>query len=343
MNEIKLGTIGSGVIVHAFLDNVKITEGICHTAVYSRSMETGQALASKYGAQKVYTDMDAFLSDPQVNTVYIATPNLLHYEQVKKALLAGKHVICEKPFCTKAQQARELVALAKERQLFLVDAVPTAFLPNFEVLKSKLPDIGKVKLVQANYSQYSSRYDLLKKGETPNIFHPAFGGGCLMDINFYNIYLNVALFGKPLDAVYYPNRYGSMADTSGILVMQYDGFVSESVGAKDTWGVNFFQVEGEEGYIYVKGGSNGLAEVQVVTKTDDQTYQLQEHPDRLYYEVQRITRFLLDDDKEAVYKRLSVMPDVIEVLETARKKAGILFPGEDMAASDTKEVADADD
>lgn len=242
-------------------------------------------------------------------------------------------MICEKPFCTKAQQARELVELAKERQLFLVDAVPTAFLPNFTVIKRELAKIGKVKLVQANYSQYSSRYDLLKKGETPNIFHPAFGGGCLMDINFYNIYLNIALFGKPLDAVYYPNRYEDMADTSGIMVMQYDGFVSESVGAKDTWGVNFFQIEGEDGYLYVKNGSNGLAEVQVVTKTTNETFNLQENPDRLYYEVQGITQFLLDDDRDAVYERLSVMPDVIEVLETARKKAGILFPGEEMAAT----------
>ncbi len=333
MDEIKLGTIGSGAIVHTFLDNVKITEGICLVAVYSRSMETGHTLAAAYDAQRVYTELDAFFSDQEVNTVYIATPNLLHYEQVKKALLAGKNVICEKPFCTKAQQARELVELAKERQLFLVDAVPTAFLPNFTVIKRELAKIGKVKLVQANYSQYSSRYDLLKKGETPNIFHPAFGGGCLMDINFYNIYLNIALFGKPLDAVYYPNRYEDMADTSGIMVMQYDGFVSESVGAKDTWGVNFFQIEGEDGYLYVKNGSNGLAEVQVVTKTTNETFNLQENPDRLYYEVQGITQFLLDDDRDAVYERLSVMPDVIEVLETARKKAGILFPGEEMAAT----------
>ncbi len=332
MDKINLGTIGSGVIVHAFLDNVKITEGISLAAVYSRSRKTGQALADQYGTGEAYTDLDAFLSDPKVNTVYIATPNLLHYEQVKKALLAGKHVICEKPFCTKAAQARELVALAKERRLFLVDAVPTAFLPHLEVLKSQLPKIGRVKLVQANYSQYSSRYDLVKKGEMPNVFHPAFGGGCLMDINFYNVYLNVVLFGKPLDAVYYPNLYNGMADTSGILIMQYDGFVSESVGAKDTWGVNFFQVEGEEGYIYVKGGSNGIAEVQVVTKTTDETFQLQDNPDRLFYEVQGITRFMLDDDRDAVFARLCVMPDVIEVLEEARKKAGILFPGDEESA-----------
>ena len=105
MNEVRLGTIGSGVIVRSILDAVKRTDGIRLTAVYSRTEEKGRALAQDYGAEKVYTDMDEFLSSNAINTVYIATPNLLHYEQAKKALLAGKHVICEKPFCTRLDQA----------------------------------------------------------------------------------------------------------------------------------------------------------------------------------------------------------------------------------------------
>lgn len=328
MEEIRLGTIGSGVIVHSVLGNVLKTPGIRLTAVYSRSQEKGDALAAEFGAKKVYTDMDAFLADEDTNFVYIATPNLLHYPQAKKALLAGKNVILEKPFCTTADHARELVALAREKGLFLIDAVPTAFLPNLEVLKEALPKIGKVKLVQANYSQYSSRYDLLLKGEMPNIFNPEFAGGCLMDINFYNLYLNIALFGKPLDAMYYPNIYPGAADTSGIVVMNYEGFVSESTGAKDTWGVNFFQIEGETGYIYVAGGSNGLAEVRVVTKTSDETINRQSDPDRWFYEVRNLTALVLADDHSAIEARQDVMLNVMEVLETVRRNAGICFPGD---------------
>jgi predicted dehydrogenase len=298
-------------------------------AVYSRTKEKGEKLASAYNVQKVYTDMDKFLSDEEINFVYIATPNLLHYEQTKKALLAGKNVICEKPFCTKASQARELIALAKEKGLFLFDAVPTSFLPNFEIIKREIPKIGKIKLVQGNYSQYSSRYDLLLKGEVPNIFNPEYAGGSLMDINFYNVYLNVALFGKPKSAVYYPNIYNGLIDTSGIVVMQYDGFVSESSGAKDTWGVNFFQIEGEKGYIYIMDGSNGLLEIRVVTKDSDETFNNQDNPSRWYYEIQKMTKLVLAGDYERVYERLDVMLDVVEVLEQVRKEAGILFPGDE--------------
>ena len=328
MKELCLGTIGSGSIVHTILDQVNVTDGIRLTAVYSRTEEKGRQVAAEYGADRVYTDLDAFLADEEMNTVYIASPNLLHYEQTRKTLLAGKHVICEKPFCTKADQARELTALAKEKRLFLADAVPTAFLPNLEVLKRELPKVGKVRLVLGNYSQYSSRYDLVLQGEVPNVFNPEYGGGCLMDINFYNVYLNAALFGKPLSSVYYPNRRGELADTSGVLIMQYDGFVSSSAGAKDTWGVNYFQIEGEKGHIYIRDGSNGLAEIRVVTKDSEETFDWQDNPEWRFYEVQKLTEYMLAGDYEAVYGRLDVMIHVIEILEEARKKAGILFPGD---------------
>lgn len=327
MKEIRLGTMGSGVIVHSILDHVKNTDGISLEAVYSRTEEKGRALAGEYGCSRVYTDMDAFLGTDEINTVYIATPNLLHYEQAKKALLAGKHVILEKPFCTRALQAEELIRLAKERHLLLVEAAPTTFLPNFQILKRELPRVGRVKLVLANYSQYSSRYDAVLRGEVPNIFNPAYAGGCLMDINFYNVYLNAALFGRPQKAVYYPNRHGELADTSGIMVMQYEGFVSTNAGAKDTWGVNFFQIEGEQGYIYIQDGSNGLARIRVVTKKEDITYNQQDNPDRWYYEVQELTRLLLADDYDSIYSRLDITLKVTGIIEDARRAAGILFPG----------------
>lgn len=328
MKEVRLGTIGSGFIVHFILNNVLKTPGIRLEAVYSRSQEKGDALAEKFGAAKVYTDMDAFLADEAVNVVYIATPNLLHYPQAKKALLAGKHVILEKPFTTKLEHAQELVQIAKEKHLMLIDAVPTACLPNFRILREQLPKIGKIKLVISNYSQYSSRYDQVLAGEKPNIFNPEYAGGCLMDINFYNLYLNVALFGKPKSAVYYPNLYPGLADTSGSLILQYDGFVSQNAGAKDTWGVNFFQIEGEQGYIYVSNGPSALDEVRVVTKTTDEVFNEQNTPDRWSFEVSEVTQRILAGDYDTIYSRLDTMLAVIETLETSRKAAGIYFPGD---------------
>lgn len=330
MQEIRLGTIGSGFIVHNILDAVKETEGIRCVAVYSRTVEKGSALAEKYGVEKVYTDMSEFLADEEINCVYVASPNLLHYEQAKSALLAGKHVLCEKPFCTKLEHAKELVSLAKERGLFLMEAVPTTYLATYPVLKEAISKIGKIKLVQGNFSQYSSRYDAFLRGEMPNIFNPEYAGGCLMDINFYNVYLNVALFGKPQKAVYFPNISDiANIDTSGVLIMQYDDFVSENVGAKDTWGVNFFQIEGEKGYIYAKGGSCSLEELEVVTKESKETFFGQVDTDRWLYEIKNLTPLLLADDYDAIYEKLDITLDAVEVMEQVRKEAGIFFPGDE--------------
>lgn len=117
MNEIRLGTVGSGEIVRHILDGIRITDGITLTAVFSRSEEKGRALARSYGCSRVYTDFDAMLRDPEVNAVYVAAPNSLHYKYTKAALLAGKHVLCEKPFCPELWQAQELFALAYGRDL----------------------------------------------------------------------------------------------------------------------------------------------------------------------------------------------------------------------------------
>ena len=328
MKEIKLGTIGSGIIVHNILKNVIRIDGIRLEAVYSRQEEKGRALAQEFGTEKVYTDMTRFLQDPDINTVYIASPNLLHFEQTKAALQAGKHVLCEKPFCLRAEQAEELMHLAEEQGLILAEAAPTSFLPNYRLLQQELSRVGRVRLVMANYSQLSSRYHDLKAGKLTNVFDPAFGGGCLMDINFYNLYLTVALFGLPESGIYYPNRYANGVDTSGTVQLLYPDFQVSLAGAKDTRGVNYYQIEGEEGYIYVTDGSNGLREIRVSAGGEEQILNLQPDPDRYFYEIREITELMLADQVQAFRDRMQITRKTIQLMEQLRRDAGLLFPGD---------------
>ena len=325
--EIRLGTIGSNFIVHNILRHVVKTPGYILTAVYSRSGEKAEALAQQYGAHRYYTDMDAFLSDPEMNFVYIAVPNSLHYEYAKAALLAGKHVLLEKPFCPEEAQARELAKIAWQRGLVLMDMTPTAFLPNLPLLKEQLPKIGRIRQVMGNYTQYSSRYDRFRGGETDNVFSPVFCGGSLMDINYYNVYLNTALFGKAKDTVYFPNMQRGI-DTSGVIVLRYDGFVSQNTGAKDCRGENFFQIEGEDGYIYIPGGVSSLEEFRVVTKEGTETFRTPHETDLWGWEVQAIARIICGTEPYDLAPGLQTMLDVIETIETARKAAGIRFPND---------------
>ena len=328
MREMRLGTIGSGMIVRKVLEAVQVTEGIRCAAVYSRDASTGQALAESFGIGKVHTRLGDLLDDPEVDFVFVASPNDLHYPQARMALEHGKNVICEKPMTPTKAEAETLVRLARERGLLLIDAVPTAYLANLRVIREQLPKVGRVRLVLSNFSQYSSRYDDLLQGKTSNVFSLDHAGGALQDIGFYNVYFNVALFGRPRSAAYHPNRYRGGVDTSGIMVLQYDDFVASCAGAKDTWGVNFVQIEGEKGFLHIQEGPQALSEVRVVTKTTDETYNEQTISNRWLLEVQGWVEHVAAGDREFFDDCLETMLDVVDVMESARKQAGIRFKGE---------------
>jgi len=328
MREILLGTIGTGFIVDLILKGVEQTENLRLGAVYSRSEEKGSALAARFGNPPVYTDLDAFFASG-INTVYIALPNLLHYDMARKALEAGLNVLLEKPFTTSLRQAEELFALAEQKNLLITEMVPTACLPIYESLKEAVGRVAPVKLVLGNYSQYSSRFDALKKGELPNIFNPAMGGGALPDINYYNLYLTAALFGMPKNGVYYPNLMNGAIDTSGVAVLQYEGFTASCAGAKDCGGENSYLVEGEKGSVYVKDGANGLTELRLRTGLGEEIIPGDPILERWNTEMKVLEALLLAEDRAALARRKEITLTAVAVMEQIRKKAGIAYPGEE--------------
>ncbi|WP_203263913.1 Gfo/Idh/MocA family protein [Streptococcus uberis] len=260
----KLTVVGTGKIVEEALPIITATNGIQVQALVStpRSQEKAKALADHYQIQDLYTDLEEALTNPNTDTVYVATPNHLHYEMTKAALLAGKHVICEKPFTLKEAQAQELAEIAKRKQLILLEAITNLYLENFAVLKEELANLGDIKIVDCNYSQYSSRYDAFKDGVIAPAFDPEKGGGALRDLNIYNIHLVVALFGEPTSVDYLPNMERGV-DTSGILILDYTDFKVVCIAAKDCSAEVRTTIQGNRGSLIVAGESNTLPQVQV--------------------------------------------------------------------------------
>lgn len=320
-----LGIIGTGKIVQEVLKAIRPIEGICLNAVYSRRMETGAALADPFGIPRVYTDLEELLSDDTVDTVYIASPNSLHYEQARAALRHGKHVIAEKPFTSTLREAEELCSIAVSKGLFLFEAVTTHYLPNYQYIKEQLPQLGRIRIVQCCFSQYSSRYDALLAGETPNVFHPKFSGGALEDINLYNIQFVMGLFGQPIAADYTPNRHENGIDTSGVAVLKYPDFVCICEGAKDTFGVNSVQIQGEKGYLYVTGESNECREVCLVLRDGTREICRRQDRERWFYEFEQMKQIIDRTDYKTCQKQLELTLQVVGCMEAMRKKAGIVF------------------
>ena len=178
----RLGIAGAGMIVRGLFSFIHEIEGIELEAIASteKSIERVKQMAKESRLKKDSLYFYELLYDVYIDVMYIATPNHLHYQMFKQALERGKHVICEKPFTSRVEELEELSQLAKEKHLFLFEAISTQYLPNVLKIKEKLNELGNIKIVTANYSQYSSRYNAFKEG----IIQPAFdytkSGGALM-------------------------------------------------------------------------------------------------------------------------------------------------------------------
>lgn len=260
----KLAILGTGKIVEEVLPVLKEINGIELSAILStpRSIEKAEKLAELYAISQASSDYDSILANPDVDTVYVALPNHLHYDYAKKALLVGKHVICEKPFTLTLAEFEDLAKIAEQKNRILLEAITNQYLGNFASIKANLAKLGDIKIVECNYSQYSSRYDAFKRGEIAPAFDPAKGGGALRDLNIYNIHLVVGLFGKPERVQYLANMERGV-DTSGILIMDYGNFKAACIGAKDCSADIKSTIQGNKGSIAVLGPTNSMPELSL--------------------------------------------------------------------------------
>ena len=320
---INLGIVGSGMIVHDFLSIADQVPDLNLTAISTtkRSEKIGQELAQKYNITKTYTDNEQLYNDSNVNTVYVAVPNNLHYDVAKAALLAGNNVICEKPFVDTPERAREIKQIADEKGDFLVEAITNIYLAYFAYLKTHLDQIGPVHNVALNYTQYSSRYDDFLKGIIKPVFDPAKDGGALMDIGIYNIHLAVGLFGKPKTVHYFPVMQKGI-DTSGTLMLSYDGMQASLLAAKDSYVTDQWSyIEGEKGTLKIKGSIGQLNEIELDLKgKEPKKVDLNKYNDRMVAEFVEFSRMFKQKDKVAADKAFDHSLATLEVLYTAKKQ-----------------------
>ncbi|MBN1468764.1 MAG: Gfo/Idh/MocA family oxidoreductase [Fusobacteriaceae bacterium] len=261
----KIGIVGSGFIIKDCLEAIKESNKIevVSICVRENSLDKARKFMDEYSIPKVYTDYEEFLEDREIEFVYIGIINSLHYSYAKKALEHNKNVICEKPFTENSEELKELIEIAKEKRLYLFEAITTIHLENFDYIKENISKVGEIKIVQCNFSQYSSRYDKYKNGEVLPVFDPKLNGGALYDINIYNIHLVAGLFGEPKNIEYFGNKGFNGVDTSGILMLDYDKFKAVCIGAKDSGSPNFIIIQGDEGYIKINSAINLIENIEV--------------------------------------------------------------------------------
>ncbi|MDO5147167.1 MAG: Gfo/Idh/MocA family oxidoreductase [Eubacteriales bacterium] len=325
----KLGILGTGKIVQETLPMfMELELEKIYLFSTKRSEERAKELVERYGLWGSFTDYEALLKT-DVDTIYVALPNHLHFEYAKRAMEAGKNVIIEKPVTSNAEEFRKLLKVSEIQDVFMMEAMNVHHLPAFLSVKENISRVGTMKIASLNYSQYSSRYDAFKAGEILPAFDPAKSGGALMDLNVYNIHTVIGLFGKP-KKVHYQANVEKGIDTSGILTMEYEGFQAVCIGAKDCGAPVTITLQGNEGYIRISSPVNELREYELSDNDGNKkrvTMEKERH--RMYYEFQEFLSIIEQGKKEKMKELQRISLAAAEVMEEARRQAGIRFPADE--------------
>jgi len=191
--NINWGIIGPGRIAKKFTTSLREVEDAKLYAVASRDLQRAEEFARENGATKAYGSYVEMLRDEEIDVVYVATPHAFHYEHTLLCLQHKKAVLCEKPFAMNRQQVEDMIAAARENKVFLMEAMWTPFLPHVKYLCEILDSgkYGKVKHLSADFGFYSL-FD--KNGR---LFKKSLGGGSLLDIGIYPVFLALHTLGLP--------------------------------------------------------------------------------------------------------------------------------------------------
>lgn len=195
MKDRKIGILGCGSIAGSMAKTVSLMQDVTLHAVASRDINRAKDFAEKWGAEHAYGSYQELLSDPEVGLVYIATPHSHHYEHMKLCIEYGKPMLCEKAFTQGVEQAREILALAKEAGVFVTEALWPRYMPSKRLIDELLQEkpVGDISMVTCNLS-----YDI---DEVERVIRPELAGGALLDIGIYGLNFLLMHMGKEIEKV----------------------------------------------------------------------------------------------------------------------------------------------
>lgn len=321
-----LGTIGTSWITEKFIEAAKESNLLSLSAIYSRNEETAKSFASKHSAEAFFTNIEEMAKSSNVDIVYIASPNSLHFEQAILFLKNKKHVICEKPIFSNTKELEKAFQIAEENGVYLFEAIRNYHSPNFLALKENISKLGQVRSANLHYQQYSSRYDSFLRGEEPNVFSPKFSGGALVDLGVYPTYVAIGLFGKPKSVNYIPVILRNGIDGSGTLVLNYEQFICTIQCSKISQSYTESEIIGEIGSIILDKPSpiEKLTYINHKSK-ESESIEVSQVENDMLYEIQNIMK-IIQQNNETEYKKLQEMSKIVlSITENARRQNGIIF------------------
>ena len=323
MSDLKWGILGCGVIANEMAQAFE-KMGRKVYGVSSRTQTKTEALAEKYGVENVYGSYEEMLKDENIDVIYIATPHSQHYENMKKAIGAGKHILCEKAITVNDHQLEEIVSLAEEKNLTVREAMTISHMPLFKELKDRIDkgDIGTVKMVQVNFGS-NKGYD-----STNRFFALEAAGGALLDIGGYATTFARTFMDEAPNTILTTVQYveTGVDEQSGIILKNESdqmAVICLTIRAKQPKrGV----VTGDKGYIEVY--EYPRASKATITNTETgvtETIEAGRTEDALVYEVEAMEGTVSGTFSD---NNLEISRDVMKILSSVRTQWGMKYPFE---------------
>ena len=326
-SKIRWGIVGPGKIAHGFCEDLLLVDDAEIYAVGSRSQERAQGFADKFGTSKAYGSYQEVFADPHVDIVYIATPHDSHCELSVAAMKSGKHVLCEKPIAINQRQAEQMIATSKETGRFFMEAFWSRFNPSIQAALQRVEngEIGTVRYINADFSFY---VDPATAGN--RMFSPENGGGTLLDMGVYPVFLAYVVLGVPNRILASGLFHEQGADVQTSMIFEYDGARAVLHSSFASQSNMMATISGEKARININPVWHETQSYSVLQNYDKREA-VYRHPTKgagFYYEVLECHKCIRKGEIESAVWSHKNSLELIGIVDEVRRTIGLSYPCE---------------
>ena len=324
-STINWGILGLGKIARKFADDLIRVSGCRLLAAGSRNQSKADDFAAAYQVPFAFGSYEQLVNHDELDVIYIASPHTLHKEHALMALDAGKHVLCEKPFAINVQEVDEMIRVARSKNLFLMEAIWTRFFP-FMLKALELVDegvIGEIKIIEADFG-FKAPYE-----PEGRLYNPQLGGGALLDIGIYPIFLVLALLGPPDEIQAIAHMSNTGIDTATVMNFRWNqGQLANLHCCITAETLTQAKIFGSEGSITVPSRWHEAKELNLNKDNKIKTFDFQDPFRGFAYEIMEVNHCIRQGLTESKILPLSFSRSLMKTMDIVRKQIDLVYPAD---------------
>jgi predicted dehydrogenase len=320
--KIRWGIIGLGGIAHKFAQDIANVPNAELYAVASRNETKAEQFANQYQANRYYGNYLDLAKDPQIDAVYIATPHIFHKENSIMCLNHKKAVLCEKPFAMNSNEVEEMIEAAQSNQVLLMEALWTYFLPHYQMVLKIIDEgtIGRILMIKADFG-FKPVYD-----NSSRVINKDLGGGSLLDIGIYPIFLALTVLGMPIHIEASATYFENGADSSCDFIFDYGNNVRASL--KSTFleqTPTEATIFGEKGKIRIHSRFHGPTSFSLEKDGQTKTFNPLVETNGYNFEIEHFCNLHLKGKTQSDVMTFDSSRQLIGLLDAVRDRIGLYY------------------